>query len=49
MGEKCLQGLSWKPGKRSLEGTWNRFEENIELHFKEIGGGICGWQASGSG
>jgi hypothetical protein len=37
MGEKCLRGLGWKTGKRPLERTRNRFEENIELHHKEDG------------
>jgi len=37
MGEKCLQGLGWKTGKRPLERTRNGFKENTELHHKEIG------------
>jgi hypothetical protein len=36
-GEKCVQGLGWKTGKRPLGRTRNRFEEKIELHHKEIG------------
>jgi hypothetical protein len=37
-GERCLQGFGWGPeGRRPLGRPRRRWEDNIEMDFRELG------------